>query len=140
MGIYHKIDFFSAGFVIAPQNNDHILYFQEAGKEQLSSVFLVSLMWQRDAKQFPVTARIALFLYTTLDSVVQFCGETCLLTQCGSDKFFIMCSMGQNKKFISNSTLLKTPHDIRMRCKQSEKQYLNRNIKKSEKTTLFILF
>lgn len=33
-------------------------------------------MWQRDAKQFPVTARVALFLYTTLDSVVQFGGET----------------------------------------------------------------
>lgn len=33
-------------------------------------------MWQRDAKQFPVTAWVALFLHTTLDSVVQFGGET----------------------------------------------------------------
>lgn len=33
-------------------------------------------MWQRDAKKFPVTACLALFLYTNLDFVVQFSGET----------------------------------------------------------------
>lgn len=33
-------------------------------------------MWRMDAKQFPVTAWVALFLHTTLDSVVQFGGET----------------------------------------------------------------
>lgn len=71
-----KSTIFSAGLVIAPQNNDHILYFQEAGNETAECCFLVSLMWQRDAKQFPVTARVALFLYTTVDSVVQLSGKT----------------------------------------------------------------
>lgn len=33
-------------------------------------------MWQTDAKQFPVTAWVALFLHTTLDSVVECSGET----------------------------------------------------------------
>ena len=68
-----KWTIFSAGLVIAPQNNDHILSFQEAGKRKAEQRFLVPLMWRRDAKQFPVTA---LFLYTSLDSVVQFGGET----------------------------------------------------------------
>lgn len=71
VGICDKV-----GLLIAPQNKWERPVLPGSWERTAEKFVLVSLMWWRDAKPFPVTAWVALFLLTALHSVVQFGGET----------------------------------------------------------------